>query len=145
MKDLHLSRRRSTAASALAFILFTPIMASAAPLLKAVPRQAPPSGAQMVAQAQPDHAPDSSAPDSSTQSSSSTNQPQAAPPSTGTAIAPYEKQDGITGSRPAGAAIAAGKQRRTHTFAIRVGLIVGAAIAVGVVAAASEGSPARAN
>jgi hypothetical protein len=61
----------------------------------------------------------------------------------GTAAAPYEKQEGITASEPAGAAIAPGKQRRIRTFAIRAALLLGAAVAIGVVVAASEGSPSR--
>lgn len=83
---------------------------------------------------------------SSSQTDSVEKVPQSlTPPSTGTALAPYEKQGGITGSKPAGAAIAPGKQHRTRSFAIRAGLLVGAAIAIGVVAGASLGSPARAN
>lgn len=62
---------------------------------------------------------------------------------TGTAAAPYQKQEGVSASKPAGAAIAAGKQRRIRTYAIRVGLLVGAAIAIGVVSAASLGSSGR--
>jgi hypothetical protein len=61
----------------------------------------------------------------------------------GTAVAPYEKQVGITASEPAGAAIAPGKQRRIRTFAVRAALLIGAAVAIGVVVAASEGSPSR--
>lgn len=63
----------------------------------------------------------------------------------GTAAAPYEKGVGVPASRPAGAAIAPAKQRRTRSFVIRVGLLVGAAIAVGTVAALSNGSPSRPN
>lgn len=188
MKFLHLSLKRSTAASSIGFILFTPIIAPAAPLLRPVPRSTQVASTQSDSQSQGTqtqstpsasgigNAPQadgtaealrpagaaaqtttattgsaattqsSSANQDSSSSQAQTNpQPQTPPPATGTALAPYEKQDGITGSRPAGAAIAAGKQRRTRTLAIRVGLILGAAIAVGVVAAASEGSPARAN
>ncbi len=129
---------------------FVPMCAHAAPVQDQVPQSTP---SQTVANPQPD-APASAKPsslaepDSATQSSSSaTNSPSQAsqPPATGTALAPYEKQDGITGSKPAGAAIAPGKQHRSRTLAIRVGLIVGAVIAVGVVAGASMASPARAN
>jgi cytoskeletal protein RodZ len=61
----------------------------------------------------------------------------------GTAAAPYEKTQGIPASRPAGAVMAPAKQRRTRSFLIRVSVIVGAAIAIGTVAALSKGSPSR--
>jgi cytoskeletal protein RodZ len=59
----------------------------------------------------------------------------------GTAAAPYEQPNGITASRPAGAAIAPAKQRRTRTLFIRVGVLVAAAVAVGTVVALSSASP----
>jgi hypothetical protein len=59
----------------------------------------------------------------------------------GTAAAPYEQPSGITASRPAGAAIAPAKQRRTRTLVIRVGVIIAAAVAVGTVLALSNASP----
>jgi hypothetical protein len=59
----------------------------------------------------------------------------------GTAAAPYEQPNGITASRPAGAAIAPAKQRRTRTFVIRVGVIIAAAAAIGTVMALSSASP----
>jgi hypothetical protein len=61
----------------------------------------------------------------------------------GTAAAPYERTMGIAASRPAGAAIAPAKQRRVRTILISVGVIVGAGVAVGTVAALSHGSPSR--
>ena len=61
----------------------------------------------------------------------------------GTAAAPYQKQEGISASKPGGAAIAPGKQRRIRSFAIRIGLLVGAGIAIGVVTAATLSSPSR--
>ena len=64
-------------------------------------------------------------------------------PAVGTAAAPAIKAEGVPGSRPAGAAIAPAKQRRIRTFAIRVGILVAAGVAIGTVAAASLGSPAR--
>jgi len=78
--------------------------------------------------------------------------PQAAVPSqvakppqpVGTAAAPELNPEGIPASRPAGAAIAAAKQKRIHTFMIRTAIVVGAAVAIGVVVAASSGSPSRA-
>ena len=61
----------------------------------------------------------------------------------GTAAAPYERTMGVAASRPAGAAIAPAKQRRVRTILISMGVIAGAAIAVGSVAALSHGSPSR--
>ncbi|MFZ0661579.1 MAG: hypothetical protein WAM66_02715, partial [Acidobacteriaceae bacterium] len=65
------------------------------------------------------------------------------PQPVGTAAAPYEKPVGTAVSRPAGAAIAPAKQRRTRSFLIKVGLVVGAAIAIGTVVALSKGSRSR--
>ena len=61
----------------------------------------------------------------------------------GTAAAPYEKTMGVTASRPAGAVIAPGKQRRIRTILIKVGVIVGAGVAIGTVAALSHGSSSQ--
>jgi hypothetical protein len=74
-------------------------------------------------------------------------EPQPGNPSepVGTAVAPYESPVGAAVSRPTGAAIAPAKQKRRHTFLIRVGLIVGAAVAVGTVVALSKASPSRPN
>jgi hypothetical protein len=66
-------------------------------------------------------------------------QPQIAPPQ-GTAIAPSEKDTGVPASRPAGAVIAPGKQRRRRSILIRVGLILGAAAAIGTVIGLSAAS-----
>jgi hypothetical protein len=63
----------------------------------------------------------------------------------GTAAAPYEKTTGVAASRPAGAVIAPGKQRRARTIFIRVSIVVGAAVAVGTVVALSHESPSRPN
>jgi len=65
------------------------------------------------------------------------------PAPVGTAAAPTEKPVGAAGSKPAGAAIAPAKQRRVHTILISVGLIAGAGIAVGIVAALSHASPSQ--
>jgi hypothetical protein len=70
-------------------------------------------------------------------------QPQDKP--VGTAAAPYEKTTGVAASRPAGAVIAPAKQRRARSFLIRVGVIVGAAVAIGTVVALTHGSPSRPN
>jgi hypothetical protein len=73
------------------------------------------------------------------QSQNSTTKP------VGTAAAPYEKTTGVAASRPAGAVIAPGKQRRARSILIRVGVVVGAAVAVGTVVALSRASPSRPN
>ena len=82
--------------------------------------------------------------DSSEQSGSVAQEGEPAKP-VGTAAAPYEKPSGFTASRPAGAVIAPGKQRRARTILIRVGVVVGAAVAVGTVVAVSRASPSRPN
>lgn len=63
----------------------------------------------------------------------------------GTAVAPVITPEGAPASRPAGAAIAPMKQRRTRSFVIRTALIVGAVVAVGAVAGASLASPSHAH
>lgn len=63
----------------------------------------------------------------------------------GTAAAPYEKTTGVAASRPSGAAIAPAKQRRARSILIKVGVLVGAAVAVGTVVALSSASPSRPN
>jgi hypothetical protein len=83
-------------------------------------------------------------------SASQTSTPPAAPapqmqtaPPEGVAIAPYEKDTGVAASRPAGAVIAPGKQRRRRSILIRVGLILGAAAAIGTVVGLSATSSSR--
>jgi hypothetical protein len=61
----------------------------------------------------------------------------------GTAVAPYEKTTGVPVSRPAGAVIAPAKQKRSRSFLIKVGILIGAAVAVGTVVALSSASPSR--
>ena len=63
----------------------------------------------------------------------------------GSAAAPYEKGVGNAASRPAGAAIAPAKQKRTRSILIRVGILVGAAVAIGTVVGLSESSSSRPN
>jgi hypothetical protein len=91
----------------------------------------------------------SQAADPSGQSGASQSEPDqtqnATPKPVGTAAAPYEKTTGVAASRPAGAVIAPAKQRRARSFLIRVGVIVGAAVAVGTVVALSKASPSRPN
>jgi hypothetical protein len=61
----------------------------------------------------------------------------------GTAVAPYEKGIGVAASRPAGAVIAPAKQRRTRSFVIKLGVLLGACAAVGTVVALSNASPSQ--
>jgi len=70
-------------------------------------------------------------------------QPQNAQQPVGTAAGPYANPSGMAGTRPAGAAIAPSKQKRKKAILIRVGLIVGGAVAVGAVAGLSKGSPSH--
>ncbi len=51
----------------------------------------------------------------------------------GTGAAPEMVAGGVTASRPAGAAIAPAKQKRTLSFSVRTALVVGGAVALGVV------------
>jgi hypothetical protein len=59
---------------------------------------------------------------------------------TGTAAAPAGKVSGNMASKPAGVAIAPPKQRQVHSFLIKMGIIAGAGIALGTVAALSMAS-----
>jgi alpha-beta hydrolase superfamily lysophospholipase len=83
------------------------------------------------------------------QSASGNQQPATAgqqnppPVPVGTAAAPSIQPEGIPASRPAGAAIAPGKQRRVRIWTIRIAIVAAAAIAIGTVAATSLGSPSR--
>lgn len=70
-------------------------------------------------------------------------QPGGAPAPVGTAVAPYEKGIGVAASRPAGVVIAPAKQKRTRSFMIKVGVLIGAAVAVGTVVGLSAASPSR--
>ncbi len=81
-------------------------------------------------------------PSASTQPSGQ-QQPNGAPNPEGAAVAPYARTTGVTGSRPAGAVIAPAKQRRVRAFLIKVGVVVGAGVAIGTVLALSHASPSR--
>ena len=61
----------------------------------------------------------------------------------GTAVAQPVMATGVAASRPAGAAIAPAKQRRARSILIKVGVILGAGVAVGTVVALSSASPSR--
>ncbi len=84
----------------------------------------------------------------SSQESSSQSSAQQPPPAMpreplGTAAAETVPTVGIAASRPAGAALAPAKQRRVRTILIRMGAVVGAAAALGVTMALTEGSPSK--
>lgn len=103
---------------------------------------ADPSGEATPDAPQPQNAPPPSPQQNNAQPQSNPQQQQPGPPQPlGTAAAPYEQPNGITASRPAGAAIAPAKQRRTRTLFIRVGVLVAAAVAIGTVVALSSTSP----
>ncbi len=61
----------------------------------------------------------------------------------GTAAAETTTTTGFAVSRPAGAALAPAKQKRSRTILISVGAVVGAAVALGTVAALSKGTPSK--
>jgi len=65
---------------------------------------------------------------------------RSAPQPTGTAAAQAGKLSGNAASRPAGAAIAPAKQRQVRSFLIKMGVIAGAGVAIGAVAALSKGT-----
>ena len=77
----------------------------------------------------------------SAQQSSPRQQPSQEP--VGTAAAESVETTGIAASKPAGAAIAPAKQKRTRSFLIKVSAIVGASVAIGTVVALSSASPSR--
>lgn len=82
--------------------------------------------------------------DQSTTSSSaaSAGEPQQSQP-VGTAAAPYERPSGVAVSRPAGAAIAPAKQRRSRAIYISLGVVVAAGVAAGTIVGLSHASPGR--
>jgi len=61
----------------------------------------------------------------------------------GTAAAESVEPTGVAASKPAGAAIAPAKQKRTRSLLIKVGALVGASVAIGTVVALSSASPSR--
>ncbi len=136
---------RRQIAGVLVVLLAAPLAEGAA----ALPRQAlNDQQAQTVpsTQNQPQVSDDPNQGGLSNTSQSGSEQPQSdAQKPVGTAAAPYEKTTGVAASRPAGAVIAPAKQRRARSILIRVGVIVGAAVAVGTVVALSRGSSSRPN
>lgn len=99
----------------------------------AAPGNSDPAATQTIDQSQPAE----TSQQTSEQPQNNTSNP------VGTAAAPYEKTTGVPASRPAGAVIAPAKQKRARSILIRVSLLVGAAVAIGTVAALSKASPSR--
>lgn len=88
-------------------------------------------------------APAQAASQSGASQASGTEQQQSPQKPVGTAAAPPEGAAGVTASRPAGAVIAPAKQRRARTILIRVGLLVGAGVALGTVLALTHATPSQ--
>jgi len=137
-----------TGESGFSFAQEQPIAVNPQNALPAVAKaQQPPQGAQFAESELPDNPEPGSGqaqpqPAVASQSAASQSQDKEHKP-VGTAAAPYEPTVGIAASRPAGAAIAPAKQRRVRTILISLGVIAGAGIAIGSVAALSHGSPSR--
>jgi hypothetical protein len=148
---LQLSFVKRYLASLLAVLLVMPtaqaIPAPQQPLSSsAVTQGTQPAQTQQQSAALPDAPSPQEVPQSTQQNTSqpTSGQQQNNPPSpVGTAAAPAETPVGVAGSRPAGAVIAPAKQRRVHTFLISVGILAGAGIAIGTVAALSHSSPSQ--
>lgn len=80
-------------------------------------------------------------PQNQTQGQKPPSQPAQAPAGTGAAEA--GPTAGGAGSKPAGMAIAPAKQHQVRSFLIKLGAIVGGAVAIGTVYALSRSSPSR--
>lgn len=96
-----------------------------------------------VAENTPGGAPLPDAPAPQQQAPAAQNQQDNGQKPAGTAVAPVTHPAGIAGSSPSGAAIAPAKQRRVRRIMISVGILLGAAAAVGTVAALSHASSSR--
>ena len=127
-------------ACSLAFLLIVPVTLADTDSLPSAPQ---PQLAQGQSQPNPTGAAGQNGSQQAPQTAPANQQQTSQSQPVGTAAAPVIRPAGVPGSRPAGAAIAPAKQRRIRQIAIRVGLLVGAGIAIGTVAAASLGSPAR--
>ena len=152
MRDFSFVRRFF--ATFLAILLIVPAAEAAGLPQQSDPSSPQPQSTQQLASIQPDNAavPDAPepqqdqkpAPSGNTQSNSSAQQNSTAVQGgtpVGTAAAPSEQPVGVAGSRPAGAVIAPAKQRRVRTILISVGVLIGAGVAIGTVAALSHSSP----
>ena len=120
---------------------------------KAAPQQgAEPTGTSQPASSQAQSSPSEQKPlpDSPGEVKSQTATTQPAPqqqPGTerplGTAAAQIGNAGGSTASKPAGVAIAPAKTHSSRSLLIKVGAVVGAAVALGTVMALSNSSPSR--
>jgi hypothetical protein len=110
------------------------VMSSGMPLLASPPQSSQSSTAGQK--------PDDSLPDAPQPQSAQTPPGQQPAPS-GAAGAKAAKVKGSPVSKPAGAAVAPGRQRGHHSLLIKLGLVAGAGIGVGSVVALAERSPAR--
>jgi hypothetical protein len=113
-------------------LMGTFLIFSEMPLLAAAPQS---GQSNTSSQAQSDSLPDAP-------QSQAAQTPQSAPPS-GAAGAKAANPKGTPVAQPAGAAVAPVRQRGHRSLLIKIGLIAGAAVAVGAVVAMSEKSPAR--
>jgi len=137
-------------AIALALLLAAPLgVAAVTPQQQAPPQQsvpaAPPANPASEVASLPDSpnpVPEQDAPQQQP-TQASTQQQSTNPQTMGTAAAPAEPANGVAASKPAGAAIAPAKQKRTRSFAIKLSLLIGGAVAIGTVVALSSASPSR--
>jgi hypothetical protein len=82
-------------------------------------------------------------PEPNPEANSSPSRSEVTQQKTGAAAAPAVEVSGGVVSRPAGVAIAPPKQRQVRSFLIKMGLLAGAGVAIGTVAALSLSSPSR--
>ena len=135
-------------AMTLAILLAAPLGVAAvtppqqAPTQQTVPAAPPPNSEVASLPDSPNPVPDQNAPQQQP-TSASTQQQTTNPQTMGTAAAPAEPANGVAASKPAGAAIAPAKQKRTRSFAIKLSLLIGGAVAIGTVVALSSASPSR--
>lgn len=101
-----------------------------------------PSAAQSISKPDLPDSPSATQEQQQQQNSVTSSQQELQQP-TGTAAAQKGKVSGSALSRPAGVAIAPTKQRRVRSVVIKMGLIAGAGIALGTVAALSMASPSK--
>jgi len=97
----------------------------------------PDTGARQETSPAPNDSQNASQAPGNTASSSAPQQP------VGAAAAQIGRTTGGAASKPAGAALAPAKQRRTRALVLKLGLLAGAGIALGTVAALSHASPSR--
>ena len=130
---------KCTSCSYARFLLITVLAASFA-VASTTPLMAdPPQSSQTKASDQPAATPLPEAPQA--QSAQTTQEPTQAP--TGAAGAKTSPAKGAPAAQPVGAAVAPARQRGHRSLLIKVGLLVGAGVAVGTVVALSERSPSR--